>query len=205
MLTYPKSGQTVDYSNENLTRPSLLVRVRDQADAKAWDEFYELYAPLLYKFARAQGLPHADAEDVRSQCCESLVKQLPTFEYDRQKGGFKAWLKTMVSRRVIDRLRKRREHQLDSADLRAIPAEQQAADELWEQQWRQQHLRYCVQSLKGTVTESTWQTFQLLITDGLEVSDVCDQLGISANQVYKARKRMLELIREKMAYLDPHA
>lgn len=184
------------------TRPSLLLRVRDSADEEAWAEFYELYAPLLYRFARAQGLNHTDAEEVRSQCCMSLVRQIPTFEYDRQKGGFKGWLRTMVSRRVIDRLRKRREQQIESADLRRVPNADAPADEIWEQQWREQHLRFCVQAVRGQVTETTWETFRLLVEEGLSVADVCQRLSVTQNQVYKARARMLALVREKMQYLD---
>jgi hypothetical protein len=31
----------------SLTRPSLLLRVRDSADQEAWQEFAELYGPLI--------------------------------------------------------------------------------------------------------------------------------------------------------------
>lgn len=188
--------------SDDQTRASLLLRVRDSSDEQAWTEFYELYAPLLYRYARAQGLNHADAEEIRSQCCEALVRQIPTFEYDREKGGFKGWLRTMVARRVIDRLRKRREHQLESSDLRKLPNPEMAVDEVWEQQWRQQHLRFCVQSLRGQVTEDTWTAFRLLVEEGLPVAEVCQRLGATPNQVYKARARMLALVREKMSYLE---
>ena len=187
---------------DDQTRASLLLRVRDSSDEEAWNEFYELYAPLLYRYARAQGLNHVDAEEIRSQCCEALVRQIPTFEYDRAKGGFKGWLRTMVARRVIDRLRKLREQQLDSADLRTLPNADAPVDEVWEQQWREQHLRFCVQSLRGQVTDDTWETFRLLVEEGLPVTEVCQRLDATPNQVYKARARMLTLVREKMHYLE---
>ena len=195
------SGPNLNATNDE-TRPSLLLRVRNSDDEEAWSEFYELYAPLLYRFARAKGLNHNDAEEIRSQCCEAIVRQIPTFEYSKQKGGFKNWLRTLVSRRVIDRLRKRREQQLESADLRRLPDNDDSPDEVWERQWREQHLRYCVQSLRDSVTEDTWETFRLLVEEGLPVTEVCDRLNASPNQVYKARARMLALIREKMQYLE---
>lgn len=188
---------------DDRTRPSLLLRVRNREDAEAWEEFYELYAPLLYNYARASGLNHNDAEEVRSQCCEALVRQIPTFEYNRQKGGFKAWLRTMVSRRVIDRLRRRREHSLESADLRKLPHDDESADEIWERNWREEHLRFCVQAVRQQVSAETWDTFRMLVHEGLSVAEVCGRLQVSANQVYKARSRMLELVKRKMAYLDP--
>ena len=53
------------------TRASLLVRLRDPQDGTAWAEFVDLYAPLVYAYARKQGLQDADAadlsQDVRSE------------------------------------------------------------------------------------------------------------------------------------------
>ena len=43
------------------TRPSLLVRLRDARDEAAWRQFVDLYAPLVYGYARKQGLQDADA------------------------------------------------------------------------------------------------------------------------------------------------
>src|SRR5262245_35761501 len=32
------------------TRPSLLIRIRDARDWQAWEEFVDLYGPLIYQF-----------------------------------------------------------------------------------------------------------------------------------------------------------
>ena len=183
------------------TRASLLVRLRDPGDGEAWSEFESLYAPLLYRYARARGLGHEDAEDVRSECYAAIVRQMPTFSYDRQRGGFKAWLCTMVTRRVIDRLRKRRDLPADSHLLREIPDELPTLDELWEREWREQHLRFCVGEVERQVTAQTRDAFRMLVQQNATVEDVCRDLGMTPNQVYKARARMLALVREKMTYL----
>ena len=48
-------------SDAPTTRPSLLLRMRDARDHEAWHTFVELYAPLVYRFARKRGLQDADA------------------------------------------------------------------------------------------------------------------------------------------------
>lgn len=186
----------------NQTRASLLLRVRDIGDQSAWAEFHGLYAPLLYNYARARGLNHEDAEDIRSECYEALVKQMRDFDYDRSRGSFKAWLRTMVSRRVIDRLRKRRELRANSALLRDLQAEDASDDETWNSEWRKQHLRFCVEQVKPHVSENTWQAFHMLAEANASVQDVCDSLNMNANQVYKAKAKMLNLVRERMSCLD---
>ncbi len=185
------------------TRASLLLRVKDPRDAVAWGEFHNLYAPLLYAYARGRGLNHEDAEDVRSTCYEALVKQLPGFEYDKTKGGFKAWLRTLVQRRVVDLLRQRREAHADSHELAAVADPTPGPDDLWEQSWRQQHLRFCVDKVRTQVPEQTYAVFRMLVDDDKTVPDVCQSLGLNSNQVYKAKARMLTLIRAEMAILDP--
>ena len=149
---------------------------------------------------RSIALPEgAQTEDVQATCYEQIVRQIRHFDYDKQRGGFKAWLRTLVARRVIDLLRKHREPIADSHDLEAAPDPEPAPDELWEQHWKQQHLRYCVELVRQHVSAQTFQAFQMLMQDGASVSEVCDVLGMNANQVYKAKARVLELVRERMA------
>ncbi len=46
------------------THPSLLVRLRDRGDDRAWTEFVEIYTPLIEGLARRKGLQAADAADL---------------------------------------------------------------------------------------------------------------------------------------------
>ena len=180
------------------TRPSLLIRIKDPRDAAAWAEFHELYAPLLYRYARARGLSHEDAEDVRSTCYEAIVRQIREFQYEKQKGGFKAWLRTLVNRRVIDLLRKRREPIADSQDLAELPARDPSLDEMWDRHWKEQHLAYCVEQVRGSVTAQTFEAFLLVARDDCSVDEVCSRLGLVPKQVYRAKSRVLQLIRQQM-------
>jgi RNA polymerase sigma-70 factor (ECF subfamily) len=185
------------------TRASLLIRIKDARDTQAWSQFHDLYAPLLYRYARARGLGHEDAEDVRSKCYEAIVRQVPHFDYDRQKGGFKAWLRTLVNRRVVDLWRIRREVRADTCELQELAADDETAAELWEQQWRQQHLRFCVDQARNFVSEQTFEAFRLLTKEDCSVPDVCQRLGMNANQVYKAKANVLAAVQELIGTLLP--
>ena len=46
------------------TRPTLLARVRDRADAESWREFYQYYQPLFMRYLRRMGLQDHAADDV---------------------------------------------------------------------------------------------------------------------------------------------
>ncbi len=79
-----------------VTRPSLLVRIRDLADQKAWEQFVELYARLVYGFARKRGLQEADASDLTQEVLRAVAAAATRLEYDPGLGSFRAWLYTVT-------------------------------------------------------------------------------------------------------------
>lgn len=183
------------------TRSSLLARLKDRGDEIAWREFYRLYPPLLYRFARSRGLPHADAEEVRDQCLAVVVKAISGFEYQRARGGFKAWLRTMAENKVRDLLRGRRERAATTEEILAVPGREPTPAEVWEQNWRSEHLLFCVELVRPEVSEPNFAIFRLLL-DGLSVPEVCGRLGVSARRVYKAKEVVLRRVRRKLAVLE---
>jgi len=78
------------------TRPSLLVRVRDPADGPAWVQFVDIYAPLIYGYARKRGLQDADAADVTQEVLQAVAPAIRRLDYDPRRGSFRGWLFTIV-------------------------------------------------------------------------------------------------------------
>ena len=94
------------------TQPSLLLRIRQPADSAAWQQFVELYAPLVYGFLRKQGLQDADAADVAQDVLRTVAQRIGELEYDRSRGSFRGWLFSVVNSRIMDF---RRRHQRERA------------------------------------------------------------------------------------------
>ncbi len=181
----------------NTTRASLLIRIRDPKDSVSWREFHELYAPLIYRYARKRGLGHDEAEEVRSSCFETIVKSIQEFDYVSAKGGFKAWLQKIVLNRVIDLKRKHVVHQIETDELRSIPDGENTPEQAFDEQWKLSHLSFCLERVRTKLPETTMRAFELLV-DGKPVVDVCQELQINSNQVYKAKSKVLKLVREQM-------
>jgi len=50
------------------TRPSLLARLGDKSlGPSAWRQFFDAYAPAVYRVARARGFSEPDADDLVQQ------------------------------------------------------------------------------------------------------------------------------------------
>ena len=62
------------------TRLSLLVRLKDSADADAWRTFVDVYAPAVFAFARRNGLQSADAADLTQDVCRNVATALRSFD-----------------------------------------------------------------------------------------------------------------------------
>src|SRR5438067_13664602 len=82
------------------TRVSLLVRLRDPQDGAAWAQFVDLYAPLVFGYARKAGLQDADAADLSQDVLGAVAGAVQRLEYDPRRGAFRGWLFTIVRRRL---------------------------------------------------------------------------------------------------------
>src|SRR3974390_3350427 len=82
------------------TPASLLVRLRDTRDVSAWAQFVDVYAPLVYGYARKQGLQDADAADLSQEVLGAVAGAVGRLEYDPSRGAFRNWLFTLVRHRL---------------------------------------------------------------------------------------------------------
>jgi RNA polymerase sigma factor (sigma-70 family) len=183
------------------TRASLLVRLRDPKDEAAWRQFVDLYAPLVYGYARKQGLQDADAADLSQHVMSTLIGAVGRLEYDPQRGAFRNWLFTVV-RRKLSNWRMAQSKSLngsgDSAThqlLEQFPAVANA-EALWEAEWEQRVFRLACEQVRADVSAATWQAFWSTAVEGRPGKQVAGELHMSVGAVYLARSRVLARLKE---------
>lgn len=180
-------------SESVFTRPSLLVRPRDPCDGSAWREFVALYAPVIYRFARRQGLQDADAADLTQDVLQAVNGAIERFDYDPDRGTFRGWLFTLVHRRMCDWLRRQKHQPAGSGDtglreqLEAVSASQ---TDVWEDEYRRRLLALAAEKARTIFAEVTWQAFKRTALLGREPAEVAQELGLSLGAVYVARSRV---------------
>src|ERR1039457_6603633 len=127
------------------TRTTLLHRLKDWRDQPSWQDFFDTYWKLIYGVAIKSGLNETEAQDTVQETMVSVARHMPTFEYDRSAGSFKAWLLNMTRWRITDQLRKRKRLPAhDSSDNieadtwmtdKMVDPTSNYLDALWDAEW----------------------------------------------------------------------
>ena len=183
-----------------MTRPSLLVRVRDLENHEAWKEFVGVYTPLIYGHCRKYGLQEADAADVAQEVMRVTAQAMPEFQYDAQRGKFRGWL-LQTTRYRLHKFFARQQRAPQTASETALERfldREPGADELsrWDEDYRQRLFDWAAEKARPEFQPATWDAFWLTAVESVSVKDAAGQLGISIGAVYIARSRVTARLRE---------
>jgi RNA polymerase sigma-70 factor (ECF subfamily) len=190
------------------TRASLLIRVRDAGDRQAWAEFVELYAPLVYGFARRRGLQDADAADLTQEVLRSVAAAVKRLDYDPQRGTFRAWLYTVTRNKLNTLLARSRREAQGSGDsavqevLSNQPAPEEDAAAGWQRDYEQRVFAWAAERVRAESEESTWQAFEQTALEGKPACEVAAALGMSVGAVYVAKSRVLARLKAQVRLID---
>ena len=195
-MEYRQDDIPKDKAPADLTRVSLLMRVRSNDNARDWEEFVSVYRPLLLRYARACGLKSHDAEDIAQDCLARIHQSIKTFEYDRRRGGFKRWLRVMVQHRVINQWRRRKEIPAGSGVFDVAAGSETPPETELERIWEAEIMNFCVEKLREKAHPRNFEVFQRLTREDWTTERVCREYGISANNAYVIKSRCTAELRE---------
>lgn len=185
------------------TRPSLIREIGDDATGGTWRDFFDLYAPAIYRVARARGLVRHDAEDIVQQVMLSVLSHIAGFDYQRDRGRFRAWIRRIAENKITDQFR--RQGRAAAASGRAALAEVDGGtslDEAWNRQWRRQDLLYCLQMVEADISPRRMEAFRLSMLHGVPPDETARRLEMSVGHVYAVRSLVMSMLRRQMAKLE---
>ena len=188
-------------SPEQITNPSLLIRLRDVQDQQAWALFIEVYGPLIFSYCRRRNLQASDASDVSQEVFAVLSKSLPKFQYSADRGRFRDWLGLITHRELI-RFWKRSErtrrgessHGTSEVDF----VEDQAS---WDEHFQAEVLQNAMSRIQGEFEPETWEIFEGICIKEESADSVAKAFGMNIGTVYVAKSRVLKRLRSEVLML----
>lgn len=184
------------------THNSLIARVI-QGDEISWSAFESEYKPLIIIRGKDRGLQHKELDDLVQETLLSFFKSKDRFVFDKSKGRFRNYLKTIIDRRAFDIIRKRN----DNADIDVLKETLQSKDseeldKSWETSWRQYLLHQATEIVKVHVTEEAYEIFQLAVIEGYDAKYVASVKSISVDAVYLQKHRTLKRVQQIIKQLS---
>jgi RNA polymerase sigma-70 factor (ECF subfamily) len=178
------------------TSLSLLIRLRSPRDSQAWDQFVDLYTPLLFYWSRKAGLNSQDAADLVQDVLTLVFQKLPSFKYDASK-SFRGWLRMVTLNRFREHCRKKRVvcEEVDNEELNELT---QTAQSLWDLEYKQQLVAQAMILVEPKFKPATWAAVRDFVLTRENAATIAKRHGVSVWTVYSAKTRFLELLREQL-------
>lgn len=208
----PRSGAwltmaSMRFDSASLTSETLLGRLRQSPnDPEAWDRFVACYGPRILGWCKQWRLQEADAEDVTQDVLLRLARKMGAFAYDSTR-SFRGWLRTLTHHAYSDFLAERARPDLATGNQHAFEVLQsvEARADLMarlEEQFDQELMGEALARVRLRVEPQTWEAFQRTAVGGLSGEDAATQLNMRLTAVFKAKSRVLQLLREEVARLE---
>jgi len=184
------------------TSESLILRVKDSADAAAWSAFLAIYRPVVYRLARSRGLQDADADDLAQQVFVSIARAVERWKPADDEPPFRAWLYRIAHNEILKAITRRKPDLAAGSSsvtemLHAVPDRGDASVELILES-RREAFRWASEEIRPEFTAATWGMFLKTSVEEQAVAEVAEAYGRTAGAVYLARYRVMKRLKEKL-------
>ncbi len=180
------------------TTTEMLDGLHDSSNERVWTDFDDRYRPILIGFGRSLGLSDADAADLAQDAITRFVIEYREGKYDRERGRLRSWLIGIVRYRVLELRRKKGVRKEAHGVTRAaeLPSKREMT-QMFERQHEAEIYRRAVEKLKATskTDEHTVRAFELLMERQMAPKLVAEELGMSIDDVYRAKSRVAQRLR----------
>jgi RNA polymerase sigma-70 factor, ECF subfamily len=163
-----------------------------------------LYCPLVYRWARQQGLQDADAADVVQEVFRTVATRIDTLHRDQPGGSFRGWLSTITRNKLGDHFRRvaGRTNATGGSDAQAQLQQHPAApldgsSNVSGFDVDTGILHRTLEIIRPEFEDRTWQAFWRLAVAGHPAADIAQDLGMTARAVRQAKYRVLQRLRRE--------
>lgn len=181
----------------NSTDETLLDRLKDMDAHDAWQVFYDLYWQPVIRYARKLGLVDSEAHDVLQDTMVALMHLLPRFAYDANRGKFRNFLLTIVHRKALEVMRRRRRNARLMEGLGLVAADDDIPSEIERMRWHESVFETVLAELQAAPDgmERSVAIFRDVALRRRSPREVALEFGTNENNVYQTKDRIMRRLR----------
>jgi len=187
----------------------LILRLQNADDVAAWDEFAELYGPIVFRVARRRGMQAADAENLVQEVLLAVAQSVAKWIERTDRGSFRAWLLRIAHNEAVDMLTERATRRLgrdgeQGQRLLDGVALRDDISSLIEREYERAVFQWAADRVREQVEDHTWQAFWLTEVEGMSVDQAAGLLGTRNGNIYVGRSRVMARIKELVRQYEDH-
>jgi len=185
------------------TSESLILRVKDTADAAAWSAFLAIYRPVVFRLACSRGLQDSDADDLAQHVFASIARAVGSWKPAADGPPFRAWLYRIAHNEILKAITRRKPDAAAGSSsvqemLQAVPQPEADASVELLRESRMEAFRWASEEIRHEFTAATWTMFWQSTVEEKTVDDVAKGHGRTNGAVYLARYRVMKRLKEKL-------
>jgi len=184
------------------TRQTLLQRVQNPDDERAWEDFVAYYENFIYMVLRRMCYNHEDHQDLVQEILLKLWEKLKS--YDRDKSKFRTWLSTVIRNTFINYLdkksrRQKREDMISDPSMREMLYAENGTelDVFIHREWEIYARTLAMERIKGHFSGKALEVFDRML-DNKPVTQIAEELELGSSSVYKMGDRVKNRLKEEI-------
>lgn len=181
-----------EYGN---TRETLIMRVKNQYDEKAWQEFVDIYRRYTYVVIRRLGVDVDPAEELTQNILLKLWQKLPDYKYDPKVARFRTWLSRVINNTVLNfrRQKSRQPVIVEIGDEYTLSSD---VEKMMEKEWESYLTNLAMERIEDKFSGKAISAFNMTM-EGKQIKEIAEELEVEENSVYRLKNRVKnQLIQE---------
>lgn len=178
------------------TKVTLLDRLADPSDPASWDEFWEIYSPLVYRFCLKRSLQHEDALDVRQNAMVSVRRSIGN--YDPAKGKFRGWLGQLIRHEIAKYVASTTRQGRAVGGGFEVGQELQVEDPEWDSEFNGHVVQVALDNIKADFDAIEWIVMKEVVLAGRRPRDVTEEIGRDAAWISRAKYRLMQRLKAEV-------
>lgn len=181
------------------TRQTLIQKICNQYDDKAWDDFVGLYKGYIYVVIRKMSIPHDQVADLLQEILLKVWSKLPEFKYEPNKTKFRTWLNRITKNHVLNYLRNEnsRKNKHDEAEHVLPSISENEIEEIMTLEWRNFLANIAMERVKKSFSGQAIEVFERSLR-GEKIDSIAAALELEESSAYKLRSRVKDCLKREI-------